>query len=160
MIPGLGRSPGEGNGYPLQYSGLESCMDCIVHGVAKSWTQLSDFHFCQRSLYACYLKESELHHPRDARDHCPLTDREAETPGSNPAKVIQLMSGWTKTRLLLDRSSTPLPSPPPAVRAARARLNPSPPAAGGWGKALPFLAGLSSSVDKEAPQGPGGPWRL
>ena len=37
-IPGLGRLPGEGNGYPLQYSGLESSMDCIVHGVAKSWT--------------------------------------------------------------------------------------------------------------------------
>ena len=37
-------SPGEGKGYPLQYSGLENSMDCIVHGVAKSWTQLSDFH--------------------------------------------------------------------------------------------------------------------
>ena len=37
-IPGLGRSPGEGNGYPLQYSGLENSMDCTVHGVAKSWT--------------------------------------------------------------------------------------------------------------------------
>ena len=35
-IPGLGRSPGEGNGYPLQYSGLENSMDFIVHGVAKS----------------------------------------------------------------------------------------------------------------------------
>ena len=35
-IPGLGRSPEEGNGYPLQYSGLENSMDCIVHGVAKS----------------------------------------------------------------------------------------------------------------------------
>ena len=34
-IPGLGRSPGEGNGYPLQYSGLENFRDCIVHGVAK-----------------------------------------------------------------------------------------------------------------------------
>jgi len=44
-IPGLGRSPGEGKGYPLQYSGLENSMDFIVHGVAKSWTQLSDFHF-------------------------------------------------------------------------------------------------------------------
>ena len=32
MIPGLGRFPGEGKGYPLEYSGLESCMDCIVHG--------------------------------------------------------------------------------------------------------------------------------
>ena len=39
-IPGLGRSPGEGKGYPLQYSGLENSIDCIVHGVAKSWTQL------------------------------------------------------------------------------------------------------------------------
>ena len=44
-IPRLGRSPGEGKGYPLQYSGLENFMDCIVHGVAKSQTQLSDFHF-------------------------------------------------------------------------------------------------------------------
>ena len=33
---GLGRSPGEGKGYPLQYSGLENSMDYIVHGVAKS----------------------------------------------------------------------------------------------------------------------------
>ena len=44
-IPGLGRSPGEGEGYPLQYSGLENSMDCIVHGVTKSLTRLSDFHF-------------------------------------------------------------------------------------------------------------------
>ena len=33
LIPGLGRFPGEGNGYPLQYSGLENSMDCIVHGL-------------------------------------------------------------------------------------------------------------------------------
>ena len=38
LIPGLGRSPGEGKGYPLQYSGLENSMDCIVHRVAKIWT--------------------------------------------------------------------------------------------------------------------------
>ena len=44
-IPGLRRSPGKGKGYPLQYSGLESSRDCIVHGVTKSWTRLSDFHF-------------------------------------------------------------------------------------------------------------------
>ena len=37
-IPGLGRSPGEGNDDPLQYSGLENPMDCIVQGVAKNWT--------------------------------------------------------------------------------------------------------------------------
>ena len=45
MIPGLGRSPGERNGYPLQYSGLENSRDYTVHGVAKSWTRLSDFTF-------------------------------------------------------------------------------------------------------------------
>ena len=44
-IPGLERSPGEGIHYPLQYSGLESSMDCIARGVTKSWTQLSYFHF-------------------------------------------------------------------------------------------------------------------
>ena len=45
LILELGRSPGEGECYPLQYSRLENSMDCIVHGVAKSRTQLSDFHF-------------------------------------------------------------------------------------------------------------------
>ena len=45
LIPGLERSPGEGKGYPLQYSGLENSMDYIVHGVTKSRTRLSDFHF-------------------------------------------------------------------------------------------------------------------
>ena len=45
LIRGLGRSPGEGQGYPLQYSGLEISTDCIVRGVAKSWTQLIHFHF-------------------------------------------------------------------------------------------------------------------
>ena len=38
LVPGLGRSDGEGKGYPLQYSGLENSMDCIVYGVAKSQT--------------------------------------------------------------------------------------------------------------------------
>ena len=49
LIPGLGRSPGEGNDYPLQYSGLENSMDrgawqATVRGFAKSRTWLSDFH--------------------------------------------------------------------------------------------------------------------
>ena len=50
-IPGLGRSTGEGIGYPLQYSGLENSMDYIVHGVTKSRTQLSDFHFTPLSWW-------------------------------------------------------------------------------------------------------------
>ena len=49
-IPGLGRSPGEGNGYPFQYCCLENSMDrgaqqATVHGVTKSQTQLNDYHF-------------------------------------------------------------------------------------------------------------------
>ena len=44
-LPDLGRSPGEGKGYLLQYSGLENSMDYIVHGVMKCRTGLSDFHF-------------------------------------------------------------------------------------------------------------------
>ena len=56
LIPGLGRSPGEEKSYPLWYSGLEYSMDCIVHGVAKSQTRLSDFHFtslrwCIRNMW-------------------------------------------------------------------------------------------------------------
>ena len=43
-VPELGRSPGEGNSYALQYFGLENSMDCIVHGVTKSGTGLSNFH--------------------------------------------------------------------------------------------------------------------
>ena len=63
-IPGLGRSLGEGNGYPLQYSGLENSMDCIVRGVAKSLTRLSEFHFhFQPSAHMnCWDSESCLTH--------------------------------------------------------------------------------------------------
>ena len=48
-IPGLGRSSGEENSYPLDYSELENSMDCTVHEVTKSQTGLREFHFhtCQ-----------------------------------------------------------------------------------------------------------------
>ena len=57
LIPGLGRCPGEGNGYPLQYSCLENPMDrracqATVQGVSKSWTHPSDEHF---SLFTEYV---------------------------------------------------------------------------------------------------------
>ena len=45
LIPGLGKSSGEGKVYPLKSSGLENSMNCIIHGVAKGQTLLSDFHF-------------------------------------------------------------------------------------------------------------------
>ena len=52
----LRRSPGERNGYPLQYSGLENSMDSIVHGVTKSQPQLRDFHFLCIYVYICMYR--------------------------------------------------------------------------------------------------------
>ena len=67
-VPGLGRSPGEGKGYPRQYSGLENTMDYMVHGVAKSWTQLCNFPFLsfspRRMLYP--LRRGGEFHPVEA----------------------------------------------------------------------------------------------
>ena len=60
-IPVLGRSRGEGKGYPLQHSGLENSTDSMVHRVAKSRTWLSDFHFTslhfkhKQPMYLCAL---------------------------------------------------------------------------------------------------------
>ena len=58
-IPRLGRSPGEGNGNPLQYSCLENPMDgaawwAIVHGFTKSWTRLSNFTTLQYCVDFCH----------------------------------------------------------------------------------------------------------
>ena len=50
LIPGFGRSPGEGKDHTLQYSGLEDSMDSIVHGVSKSQTWLRDYHMWKASL--------------------------------------------------------------------------------------------------------------
>ena len=60
--PGLGRSPGEGNGYPLQYSGLENSTDFTVHGITKSRTQLSAFYFANLipSIHSDQLAEAKL----------------------------------------------------------------------------------------------------
>ena len=60
-IPGLGRSPGERKGYPLQYSGLENSMDCMVHEVAKSHTRLSDFHL--HTDFHCYQRSNSYRVP-------------------------------------------------------------------------------------------------
>ena len=59
LIPGSGRSPGEGNDNPFQHSCLENPIDrgtwlSTVHGVAKSWTRLSDFTFTFKLLYYFY----------------------------------------------------------------------------------------------------------
>ena len=70
-IPWLGRSPGEGNGYPLQYSGQENSMDCIVHGFAKSWTWLT-FTFTFHPLW-CWGWSSQRLAKADTRHPHPFT---------------------------------------------------------------------------------------
>ena len=54
-ISGWGRIPGEGKGYPLQYSGLENAMDCIIHGVAKTQSQLCVFQLSQTPFSLFYM---------------------------------------------------------------------------------------------------------
>ena len=78
-IPGLRRSPGEGKGYPLQCSGLENSLNCIVHGVTKSRTQLSDFHFLfastkiwinQHEEHSCMLNRASCPPPQNNNNDC------------------------------------------------------------------------------------------
>ena len=65
LIPGLGRSPGEGKGFPRQYSGLENLMDCIDHGVTKSRTGLSNFHFHFTFTIPCTQETSQRYPQTD-----------------------------------------------------------------------------------------------
>ena len=85
-IPGLGRSPGEGKGYPLQYSGLENSMDSIVHGVAKSWTRLSDIRF---HFWYLFFKGRLRHH--ETKGKWPLTSNQ-RTPYKG-AEVLGFSKG-------------------------------------------------------------------
>ena len=80
-IPGSGRSPGEGNGNPLQYSCLQNSMDggawwATVHGVTRSWTRLSDFMHEQLST-AQHIRYLQKTHFR-SRDTCRLKARWVE----------------------------------------------------------------------------------
>ena len=73
-VPALGRSPGEGEGYPLQSSALEKSMDCRVHGVAKSWTRLSDFDLTPLApllLWSSFSALSEVLFPGQKSSFCP-----------------------------------------------------------------------------------------
>ena len=78
LIPGLGRSPGEGKVYPFQYSGLENSLDCIAYGVAKSRTQLGDFHFSLRdvsmSKFGPRMGRFSIGHRDFAGNECEFSD--------------------------------------------------------------------------------------
>ena len=74
LIPGLGGPPGEGKGYPLQYSSLENSRDYTVHGVTKSQTWLSDFHFqgVGRRSWFILPMDAQLQHSALKRIFLPL----------------------------------------------------------------------------------------
>ena len=116
-IPGLGRSPGEGRGSPLQRSGLENSRDCTVHWVAKSWTQLISFHFhththrhtCvsthlvdiytlqTHTLYtrtACSLQRRLDLPTRPCAWHCVLNKRDVDTAAASPELPEELVFHW------------------------------------------------------------------
>ena len=124
-IPGLGRSPREGKGYPLQYSGLGNSMDSIVLGVAKSQPQLSDFlfHFhkdLSPKFRVCSpgpRMEPLARSGDDARDpyfknHSPRRAPAAAGPLKETTKELSLGSSGNLTGVL----TSPL----------RGRLNPGP----------------------------------
>ena len=83
MIPGLGRSPGEGNSYTFQYSGLENYMGCIVHGVTQSWTRLNDFYF-----QVALVVKTPPANVGDARDAV-LIPELGRSPGGEPGNPLQ-----------------------------------------------------------------------
>ena len=91
MIPGSGRSPGEGKGYPFQYSGLENSMDCIVQGVVKSWTQLSDFHF--HTYIVTYSLSLSLSHTHTHRWASTWLSGKESACNAGDARVAGLIPG-------------------------------------------------------------------
>ena len=80
-ISELGRPPGEGKGYPLQYSGLENFMDCTVHGVTKSRTRLSDFHTCRARGTSLLLPRRRIH------EVCSLDSCKRDRPPASPSSL-------------------------------------------------------------------------
>ena len=92
-IPGLGRSPGEGKGYPLQYSGLENSLNCIVHRVSKSWGQLSNSHFT--SLHWGSIRDPIM--PQNSGPSCHFKD-----PDTQDSQMP-----WGQMHLLYSNSTCP-----------------------------------------------------
>ena len=90
-IPGLGRSPGEGKGYSLEYFGLENSMDCIVHGVTKSQTQLSDFTSLQSRCHGLSLTRFLCQWGFSRQEHWSglpfLSPRDLPIPGTEPRSL-------------------------------------------------------------------------
>ena len=124
-IPGLGRSPGEGKGYPLQCSGLENSMDSIVHGVAKSRTQLSHFHLSCSNIPVGIIKWplrtiNQLLMERAGCRHL-LTGRQKK--GDLPPAVFTHLSFTAQSVLQCRSHPGPLPLLPQSGDLCRRKIN-------------------------------------
>ena len=112
-IPGLGKSPGEVRGYPLQYSGLENPIDCLAHGITKSWTRLSVFHFyfkvqLVQSFILVWLFATKWTAARQASLSI--------TNSRSLLKLISIESVMPSNRLILFQPLLLLPSIFPSIR--------------------------------------------
>ena len=94
LIPGLGRSPGEGKDCPLQYSGLENSMDYIVHGVAKSQTWLSNFHFSLLKVHGLFSTTSRYHTQWETQRELSTIPSILTTQGDFHPAVPWLLEGY------------------------------------------------------------------
>ena len=83
LIPESGRSPGERKGYPLQYSSLENYMDCIVHGVTKSQTWLSSYHFHFALLY-------KIHKSRQCLKKNSIIEQYSQVPPAHRENALKV----------------------------------------------------------------------
>ena len=124
-IHGLGRSPGEGKGYALQYSGLENSMDCIVYGVTKSRKRLSHFHFHFQMSTGFNLKSPATFSSVQSLSPVRLfvtpriSARQASLSITNTQSSLRLMSiesVMPSSHLILCRPLLLLPSIPPSIR--------------------------------------------
>ena len=114
MIPGLVRSPGEGKGYPLQYSGLKNSMD-TVHGVAKSQTQLTKFHLNSPFFFSSFQFLSRVRlfvTPWTAAWQASLSI----TNSWSLLKLTSFESVMPSSHLILCRPLLFLPTIPPSIR--------------------------------------------
>ena len=129
-ILGLGRSPGEGKGYPLQYSSLKNSMDrgarwATVHEVGKSWTGLVDFHFhfhhskhCSLALFCQIRSDQSLSRVRLFATPW-IAAHQASLSITNSRSSLRLMSiesVMSYSHLILCRPLLLLPPIPPSIR--------------------------------------------
>ena len=90
----MGTYPAEGKGYPLQHSGLENSMDCIVHGITKSWTGLSDFCFaCKVRICAILIAKFRLKLKKVGKTTRPFRYDLNQIPFDYTVEVINKLKG-------------------------------------------------------------------